>query len=106
MLQGSQKKPGPLAHHHCEASSLALCNHNLYLLDAGQLAYQISSKSCVCNSTISILHSKYFPHPYKTSGGHPSKLSATDTHYVQQLIGSWKAVSGAKIVKTLVDIEK
>ena len=106
MLQVSQKKPAPLAHHHCEASSPALCNHNLYLLDAGQLAYQISSKTCVCNSTISISRSKYFPHPYKPSGGHLSKLSATDTHYVKQLISSWKAVSGAKIAKTLVDIEK
>jgi len=106
MLQASQGKPAPLVHHHCEASSPTLCNHNLYLFHAGQLAYQISSKSCVCNSTISISHSKYFPHPYKPSGGHLSKLSATDTHYVKQLISSWKAVSGAKIAKTLVDIEK
>jgi len=59
------------------------------------LAHQISSKTCVNHSTISMLHSKYFPHPYRPCGGHPSKLSPADTHYVQELIGSWWAGNGA-----------
>jgi len=52
-----------------------------------------------------MLHSKYFPHPYKTCGGHPFKLSAADSHYVHQLISSWKAGNGAQIAKALVDIK-
>jgi len=42
-----------------------------------------------------MLHLKYFPHPYKPCGGQPFKLSAADTHYVQQLISSWKAGNAA-----------
>src|SRR5882762_2656072 len=38
------RQPAPLSHHHYEASSPAQCNHNLSLLDAGQLAHQISPK--------------------------------------------------------------
>jgi len=85
------RQPALLVHHHYEASSLAQCNHTLSLLDAGQLDYQVSAKTFVNHSTISILHSKYFPCPYKPSGGHPSKLSLADNYYVQQLIGSWEA---------------
>jgi len=85
------KWPVMLAQHHCKALSPAHCSHNLSLLDAGQSPHQISSKSCENHSTISILHSKYFPHPYKPCGGHLFKLSAADTHLVQQLISSWKA---------------
>src|SRR5882762_9710918 len=59
------KQSVPLAHHCHEASSSTQCNHNLSLLDADQLAHQISSKTCVNHSTISMLHSKYFPRPYK-----------------------------------------
>src|SRR5882762_2510793 len=80
------KQPVPLAHHHYEATSCAQCNHNLTLLDAGQLAYQISSKTCVNQPTISILHSKYFPDPHKPSGGYSSKLSAADTHHIVSLV--------------------
>ena len=96
------KQPVPLAHHCYKASSPAQCNHNLSLLDTGQLAYQISSKTCVNHSTISILHSKYFPHPHKPSGGYLPKLSAADIHHTQQLISSWKAVNAAQITKALV----
>jgi len=99
------KQPVLLAHHHYEASSLVQCNHILSLLDAGQLAYQISTKTFVNHSTISILHFIYFPCPYKPYGGHPSKLSPADNHYVQQLIGSWKAGNGAHIAKALVDVK-
>src|SRR5882762_3056424 len=67
-----------------EAASPAQCSHNLTLLDAGQLAYQVSSKTCVNQPTISILHFEYFPHPHKPSGGYSSKLSAADTHHIQQ----------------------
>jgi len=99
------KQPVMLAQHYYKASSPALCSHNLSLLDAAQSPHQISSKTCENHFTISMLHSKYFPHSYKPCGGHPSKLSAADTHYVQQLISSWKAGNGAKVAKTLVDIE-
>jgi len=99
------KRPVMLAQHYYKALSPALCSHNLSLLDAGQSPHQISPKTCENHSTISMLHSKYFPHPYKPCGGHPFKLSAADTHYVQQLISSWKAGNGAQIVKTLVDIK-
>jgi len=75
------------------------------LLDAGQLADQISSKYCINHSTISIIDSMYFPYPYKPCGSCPSKLSSADTHYVQQLISSWKAGNWAHISKTLVDIK-
>ena len=91
---GATNKPKQLvmlAQHCYKALSPALCNHKLSLLDAGQSPHQISSKSCENHSTISILHSKYFPHPYKPCGGHLFKLSAADTHLVQQLISSWKA---------------
>jgi len=94
-----------LTQHHYKASSPALCSHNLSLLDAGQSPHQISSKTCENHSAISMLHSKYFPHSYRPCGGHPSKFSAADTHYAQQLISSWKAGSGAQITKTLVDTE-
>jgi len=49
-----------------------------------------------------MLHSKYFPHPHKPSGGYSSKHSAADTHHLQQLINSWKAVNAAKNAKALV----
>ena len=90
------------AQHHYEAPSPAQCNHNLSLLDAGPLSYQISSQICVSHSTITMLHSKYFPHPHKPSGGYSSKLSAADTNHLQQLISSWKAVNAAQNAKTLV----
>ena len=96
------KQSVPLAHHHYEAASPAQCNHNLSLLDAGQLAYWISSKTCVNHSTISVLYSKYFSHPHKPSGGCSPKLSAADTHHIQQLISAWKAINAAQIAKTLV----
>src|SRR5882762_7963068 len=70
-------------------------NQNLSLLDAGQLAYQISFKACGNHSTISMLPSKYFPHQYKPSGDYPLKLSAAGTHCAQQLISSWKAGNAA-----------
>jgi len=66
--------------------SPALCNHSLSLLDAGQLSHQICLKTCENHSTISMLHSKYFLQQYKPSRDYPSKLSAADTHHVQQLI--------------------
>src|SRR5882724_9251925 len=91
-----------LAQHHYEASSPAKCNHNLSLLDAGPLSHQISSETCVSHSTIFTLHSKYFPHPHKPSAGYSSKLSAANTHCVQPLISSWKAVNAAQIAKALV----
>jgi len=94
-----------LAQHHYEASSPAQCNHNLSLLDAGQLAHHISSKTCENHSTISMLHSKYFPHQYNLSGDYPSKPSTADTHHVQQLISSWKAGTAAQITKMLVDVK-
>jgi len=94
-----------LAQHHYKASSPAQCNHNLSLLDAGQLAYQISCKACANHSTISTLPSKYFPHQYKPSGDYPSKLSATGTHHAQQLISSWKAGNTAQVSKSFVDIK-
>src|SRR5882762_5933869 len=97
------RQPVPLAHHHYEASSPAQCNHSLSLLDGGQLAHQISSKTCVHHFTISILHSNYFLHPHKPSGGCSSKLSAADIHHIQQLISTWKVIHAAQIAKTLVD---
>jgi len=96
------KQQAMLAQHHYESSSLAQCHCNLSLLDAGQLSHQISPKTCANHSTIYMLHSKYFLHPHKPSGGCSSKLSAADTHHVQQLISSWKAVNAAKNAKTLV----
>jgi len=96
------KQQAMLAQHHYEASSPAQCNHNLSLLDAGPLSHQISSETCVSHSTIFTLHSKYFPHPHKPSAGYSSKLSAANTHCVQPLISSWKAVNAAQIAKTLV----
>jgi len=96
------RQPVPLAHHHYEASSPAQCNHNLSLLDAGQLAHQISPKTCVHHFTISILHSKYFSHPHKPSGGCSCKLSAADIHHTQQLISTWEVVDAAQMFKTLV----
>ena len=102
---GATNRPRQLvmfAHHHYEASSPAQCNHNFSLLDAGQLSNQISFKTCVNHSTISILQSKYFLHPHKPSGGNSSKLSAADTHHMQQLISIWKVVNAAQIAKTLV----
>jgi len=77
------KQPVMLAQHHYEASSLAQCNQNLSLLDAGQLADQISSKACKNHSIIPMLPSKYFPHQYKPSGDYPLKLSAAGTHCAQ-----------------------
>jgi len=105
---GATNKPKQLvmlAQHHYKALSPALCSHNLSLLDAGQSPHQISSKTCENHSTISMLHSKYFPHPYKPCGGHSFKLSAVDSYYVHQLISSWKAGNGAQVAKALVDIK-
>src|SRR5882762_4894350 len=99
------KQPAMLAQHHYEASSPAQCNQNLSLLDAGQLAYQISFKACKNDTTISMLPSKYFPYQYKPSGDHPLKLSAAGTHCAQQLISSWKAGNAAQVAKVLVDIK-
>src|SRR5882762_8252658 len=65
-------------------------------------SHQTSSKSCANHFTISMLHSKYFLHPHKPSGGYSSKHSAADTHHLQQLINSWKAVNAAKNAKALV----
>jgi len=96
------KQQALLAQHHHEASSPAQCNHNLSLLDAGPLSHQISSETCVSHSTISTLHSKYLPHPHRPSGGYSSKLSAADTHHLQQLISSWKAGNAAQNAKALV----
>src|SRR5882762_118498 len=80
-------------------------NQNLSLLDAGQLAYQISFKACGNHSTISMLPSKYFPHQYKPSGDYPLKLSAAGTHCAQQLISSWKAGNAAQLAKALVHVK-
>jgi len=84
---------------------LPQCNHNLSLLDAGQLAHHISSKTFV--RTILLFHvtSKYFPHQYKLSGDYPSKPSTADTYHVQQLISSWKAGTAAQITKMIVDVK-
>ena len=92
-----------LAQHHYQSSSPAQCNHNLSLLDAGQLSHQISFKTCANHSTISMLHCTYFSHPHKPSSGYLPKLFAVDTHHLQQLISSWKAVNAAKNAKTLVN---
>jgi|SRR5882762_9414449 len=81
--------------------SPALCSHSLSLLDAGQLSHQICSKACENHPTISMLHSKYFLQQYKPSRDYPSKLSAADTHHVQQLIRSWKAGMQPKLPKCL-----
>src|SRR5882762_4592005 len=97
------RQPVPLAHHHYEASSPAQCSHNLSLLNAGQLAHQISPKTCVHHFTISILHSRYFSHPHKPSGGCSSKLSAAHICHIQQLISTWRVVDAAQIAKTIVD---
>ena len=94
-----------LAQHYYEASSPAQCNQNLSLLDAGQLAYQISFKACENHSTISMLPSKYFSHQYKLSGDYTLKLSAAGTHCAQQLISYWKAGNAAQVAKVLVDIK-
>jgi len=91
-----------LAQCHYQSSSPAQCSHNHFLLDAGQLSHQISSKTCVNHSTISMLHSMYFPQSHKPSGGYLPKLFAADTHHLWQLISSWKAVNAAKNAKTLV----
>ena len=40
--------------------------------------------------------------PHKPSGGYLPKLSAADTHHIQQLISSWKAVNAAQIIKAPV----
>ena len=95
------KQQAMLAQHHYQSSSPAQCHYNLSLLDAGQLLHQISSKTCENHSTISMLHSIYFSHPHKPSGGYSPKLSAADTHHVQQLINSWKAGNAAKNAKHL-----
>jgi len=80
-------------------------NHVLSLLDAGQSACQISSKTGLHNSTISQLHSKHHPHLQKSSGGHPSKLSSADVHFAQCLITTRKAENAVQITKTLRDIK-
>src|SRR5882762_9921427 len=85
--------------------SLAQCNHSLSLLDAGQFSHQICLKTCENHPTISMLHLKFFLQQYKPSRGYPSKLSAADTHHVQQLIRSWKAGNAAQVAKVLVDIK-
>ena len=85
--------------------SSAQHNHILYLLDIGQSSCQISSTTGVDHSTISRLRSKYCPQLHKPSTGHPTKLSAADTHYVQQLISSGKAENASQITKTLIGIK-
>src|SRR5882762_436140 len=85
--------------------SLAQCNHSLSLLDAGQFSHQICLKTCENHPTISMLHLKYFLQQYKPSRDYPSKLSAADTHHVQQLIRSWRAGNAAQVAKVLVDIK-
>ena len=85
-------------------TSLAQCNHNLSLLDAGPPLHQITSQTVVNYDTISGIHSTYFIYQYKPAGGYLSKASAEDTHYEQQLISSWKTRNGGKVTKTLVDI--
>jgi len=105
---GATRKPKQqimLAHHHYEASSPAQHNRSLSLLNAGQLSHQISSKSSVNHSTVSMLPLKFFLHWYKISGDHPSELSAVDTHHAQQLISSWKAGNTAQVCKALMDIK-
>jgi len=97
------KQQAMLAQHHYQSSSHAQCSRDLSLLNAGQLSHQMSSKTCANHYTISMLCSKYFPHPHKPSVGYSSKLSAAHTHHLQQLISSWKAVNAAKNVKTLVN---
>jgi len=99
------KQPVMPAQHHYEASSPALCNHNISLLDAGQLSHQICSKTFENDPSTSMLHSKYFPHQYKPTGDYPSKLTAADTHHVQQLTRSWKAGNAAQVAKTHVYIK-
>jgi len=78
-------------------------NHVLSLLDAGQSACQISSKTGLHNSTISQLHSKHHPHLQKSSGGCPSKLSSADVHFAQCLITTRKAENAVQIAGALVD---
>jgi len=85
-------------------TSLAQCNHNLSLLDAGPPLHQITSQTIVNHNTISGIHSTYFIYPHKPVEGYPSEASSVDTHYEQQLISSWKARNGDKVTKTPVDI--
>ena len=59
--------------------SPANSNHILFLLDSGYFGEQISSQSGVFNATISRLCSRHRPYLKKAPGGHPSKLSDTDT---------------------------
>jgi len=80
-------------------------NHVLSLLDAGQSACQISSKTGLHNSTISQLRSKHRPHLQKSSGGRPSKLSSADVCFAQRLITTRKAENAVQITKTLRDIK-
>jgi len=46
------------------------------------------------------------PTPPKPSAGRPSKLSAADTHYAQQLISSGKAENASQITKTSYGYEE
>src|SRR5882762_10918427 len=84
-------------------TSLAQCNHNLSLLDAGPPLHQITPQTVVNHDTVYGVHSKYFIYPHKPAEGYLSKASAVDTHYELQLI-SWKTRKGCKVTKTLVDI--
>ena len=84
--------------------SLASQNHILSLLDAGHTAGHIAAHTVHGIGTVSRLCSKYRPHLSKSIGGHPSKLSPANIHYVQHLIGSGKADTAVSVAKVLSNV--
>jgi transposase len=80
------------------------CNHILSLLDKGHSAHQISSTTGVSMSSIPRLRSKHCSTIFKSSGGHPPKLSSANICYPVHLIISGKAETAVEVSKTLSNI--
>ncbi len=84
--------------------SLTQKNHILSMLDAGHSAHSIGSITGVHTFTISRLHSKKCSELYKSSGGHPTKLSSANICHAVHLIITKKAENAVQVTKTLKNI--
>ena len=82
----------------------AQCNYVLELLDKGESSHSISSITSISVGSISNICSKHCSTLSKSVGGHPRKLSPSDTQYAICLITSQKAENATEVTRTLQDM--
>jgi transposase len=78
-------------------------NNIISLLDNGYSARQIATQLGLSHSTVNDVRSKARPNAWKSSGGRPTKLKATDKRNLVRLVTTGKANTATQLVRELKD---